>query len=126
MQILILVPQSWFAEKACIQFTTPRAEKEKGVLGQHERKQRTGISSDTQQKALDFYENDQTSQILLGMKYRVSLHKNVYHKKKLLLGSGWELYNIFREQNPTLKISFSKFWFLKPKCVFLRDLLGRI
>ena len=35
-----------------------------------------------------------------------------------MLGTAWELYNIFREQNPTLKISFSKFWSLKPKwCV---------
>jgi len=63
---------------------------------------------------LDFNENDQTSRILLGMKDRVSLRKNVYHQKQLLLGSGWELHNIFREQDPALKISFSKFWSVKP------------
>ena len=52
-------------------------EKEKEILGHYERKQRTGISALTQQKVLDFYEDEETSRMLPGMKDKVSIQKNV-------------------------------------------------
>ena len=87
LQILTLVPQSWSAEKAstyfeCSIYSIYKArmvEKEEGILGHYERKQRTGISALTQQKVLDFYEDEKTSRMLPGMKDKVSIQKNVYH-----------------------------------------------
>ena len=60
-------------------------EKEKGILGHYE--QRTGILAETQQKVFDFYEDEETFRMLPGMKDKVSIQKNVYHEKRLLLGT---------------------------------------
>ena len=57
LQILTLVPQSWSAEKASTYFECSiysfykvrMVEKEGGILGHYECKQRTGISVQTQQ-----------------------------------------------------------------------------
>ena len=58
----------------------------KKILGHYERKQRTDILAETQQKVLDFYEYEETSRMLPGIKDKVSIKKNMYHQKRLLLG----------------------------------------
>ena len=48
----------------------------------------------------------------------VSIKKNVHKQKRFLLCNLHELYVLFKEQNPVLKIGFSKFCSLHPKwCV---------
>ena len=83
LQILTLVPQSWSAEKAstyfeCSIYSIYKArmvDKEERILGHYERKQKTGISAKTQQKVLDFYEDEETSHMLPGLKDKVSIQK---------------------------------------------------
>ena len=55
-------------------------EKER-ILGHYERKQKTGILAETQQKVLDFYEDEETFCKLPGAKDKVSIQKNMYHQK---------------------------------------------
>ena len=53
-----------------------------------------------------------------GKKDFVSIKKNVHKQKRLLLCNLNELYALFKEQNPEVKIGFSKFCTLRPKwCV---------
>jgi len=53
-----------------------------------------------------------------GIKDRISVKKNVYEQKQLLLCTLKELYVEFKKQNPTTKLGFSKFCTLRPKwCV---------
>ena len=53
-----------------------------------------------------------------GKKDFVSIKKNVHKQKRLLLCNLHELYVLFKEQNPELKVGFSKFCSLRPKwCV---------
>ena len=48
----------------------------------------------------------------------VTIKKNVHKQKRFLLCNLHELYVLFKEQNPVLKIGFSKFCSLRPKwCV---------
>ena len=92
-----------------------RVEKEKD---QYERKIRKGIPDETAKKVPNCCENDQTSRMLPGIKDNDSLEKNLHYQKQPLLGSVWELHNIFQCRNPTFGISYFKFWSLKPKwCV---------
>ena len=85
LQILSLVPQSWSAEKAstyfeCSIYSIYKArmvEKLEGILGHYERK---GILAETQQRGLDFYEDEETSRMLPGIKDKVSIQKNMYHQ----------------------------------------------
>ena len=53
-----------------------------------------------------------------GRKDFVTIKKNVHKQKRFLLYNLHELYVLFKEQNPVLKIGFSKFCSLRPKwCV---------
>lgn len=53
-----------------------------------------------------------------GKKDFVNIKRNVHKQKRLLLCSLKELYVLFKEQNPEVKIGFSKFCSLRPKwCV---------
>ena len=55
-----------------------------------------------------------------GKKDFVSIKKNVHKQKRLLLCNLHELYVLFKEQNPELKVGFSKFCSLRPKwCVIV-------
>ena len=48
----------------------------------------------------------------------VSIKKNQHEQKRLVLCNLYELYVTFKEQNPNVKIRFSKFYSLRPKlCV---------
>ena len=53
-----------------------------------------------------------------GRKDFVTTKKNVHKQKRFLLCNLHELYVLFKERNPVLKIGFSKFFSLRPKwCV---------
>ena len=67
---------------------------------------------------LEFYQNNENSQILPGIKDRVSIKKNVYQQKRLILCTLKELYLAFKENYPENTIGFSKFCSLRLKwCV---------
>lgn len=73
-------------------------------------------------KIENFYNDDEYSALMPGMKDFVSVRNNdgnrVHVQKRLVLSNLKELYQCFREINPTEKIGFSKFASLRPKhCV---------
>ena len=76
------------------------------------------LSEDIIQKVKEFYNNNENSRIMPGKKNRVSLSKNQYAQKQLLLCIVRELYCEFKEQNADIKLGFSKFCTLPSKwCV---------
>jgi hypothetical protein len=67
-----------------------------------------------------FYQDDEQSRILPGMKDVVSLGKKQYERKHMILSNLNEMYSSFTWHNPDVKIGFSKFCSLGPKwCVNL-------
>ena len=65
-----------------------------------------------------FYEDDEYSRQMPGKKDYVSIDRNVHKQKQLVLCNLSELYSVFRDKYPNIKIGFSKFCTLRPKwCV---------
>ena len=126
LQILTLTPSSWsIAETSqffnCTQNqvrTAKKLKEEFGILATPIRKTRHGISDDVKQLVLDVYEDDEYSRLMPGVKDKVSLGNKVHHQKRLMLCTIKELYSIFKENHPSIKIGLTKFQLLKPKwCV---------
>ena len=61
-----------------------------------------------------FYEDDAHSRLMPTKKDFVSIAKNVHKQKRLLLRNLHELHVHFKEQNPKLRIGFSKVCALSP------------
>ena len=64
---------------------------------------------------VDFYESDENSKQMPGKKDYVSIKKNQHEQKCLVLCNLHESYVAFKEQNPDVKVGFSKFCSLHPK-----------
>lgn len=93
-------------------------KKEEGILALPIRSKRKGISTEDLQRALNFYNDDEFSRPLPGRKDFVSVHINGEKqqvRKRLLLGNLSELYEAFKKEHPSVKISFAKFCLIRPK-----------
>ena len=126
IQILTLKPDLWSNKKTMDYFNCSKhlvnkaaqIKNEIGVLAKPKRKQRVGISMDTKSLVLSFFEDDDNSRMLPGIKDRVSVGRHNYHQKRLLLCTVKELYAEFKKKCPDEKIRLSKFFELRPKwCV---------
>ena len=73
------------------------------------------LSTDAIKKVKCFHENNENTRIMPGVKDRVSVKKNQYEQKRLLLCTLKELYIEFKKQNEDIKIDFFKFCTLWPK-----------
>ena len=73
------------------------------------------LSTDAIKKVKCFFENNENTWIIPGVKDRVSVKKNQYEQSRLLLCTLKELYIEFKKQNEDIKIDFSKFCTLRPK-----------
>ncbi|XP_074105425.1 uncharacterized protein LOC141531478 [Cotesia typhae] len=97
---------------------------EKGLLSTPKSKLGRTITHQMLLKIENFYNDDEYSALMRGMKDFVSVRNNdgnrVHFQKRLVLSNLKELYQCFREINPTEKIGFSKFASLRPKhCVLV-------
>lgn len=126
IQILTLAPPSWSKEKIMAEFNVSeylvrqarKLKKEKGILSIPDPRKGKLLSEETIKLVRDFYQNDEYSRILPGAKDKVSIKKNVYMQKRLILNNLRELFSCFKWENPNVKIGFSKFCTLRPKwCV---------
>ena len=76
------------------------------------------LSNDVIQQVELFYQDDEYSRLMPGKKDFVSVGKGrqgrVHEQKRLLLCNLHELYTLFKEKNPDVKIGFSKFCILRP------------
>ena len=126
LQILTLTPNNWSRKKAAQVFDVSERtirvarelEESSGVFSFPPPRKGRSIPDDTMKKVLEFYQNNENSRILHGIKDRVSIKKNVYEQKRLILCTLKELHLSFKENYPENKVGFSKFCMLRPKwCV---------
>ena len=131
IKILTVLPKSWSQRKIAEEFGTTRhkasvAKKlvaEKGVLCDPNPKQGKEIEKEVVDTVERFYRSEDVSRMMPGKKDVVSLKVNGERKhiqKQLILCNLKELYALFRERNPDIKVGFSKFAELRPKeCVLV-------
>jgi hypothetical protein len=132
IQILTLAPESWSKDKVVNEFKVSeymvrqarKLKQEKGILAIPDPKKGKTLSENTVKLVTDFYENDENSRVLPGTKDRVSIKKNVYMQKRLILSNLRELYSSFKWEYPDLKVGFSKFCNLRPKWCILAGSAG--
>lgn len=91
--------------------------KEIGVLAEPQPRHGRKLPTETVSKVLNFYQSDEQSRIMPGMKDVISIGKE-HQRKRLILGNLKELYAGFKKEYPNVKVGFSKFCALRPKwCV---------
>ncbi len=124
--MLTLIPESWSIMYASKYFSVSEylvrkareLKKEKGILSLPAQKIGKILSAETSERVKAFFQDDEYSRLLPGKKDVVSIGKNVYQQKRLLLCNLKELYAMFKEKYPMDKIGLSKFCSLRPKwCV---------
>ena len=93
-----------------------------------EQKQRVGISQETKQTVLAFYESEEISRLLPWKKDYVSIQlpdkTKMKKQKQLLLSNISEIYKQFKRENHDKKIGFSTFAFSHPKWCIPVDAAG--
>lgn len=126
IQLLTLAPISWSRKKVAEEFsvaeyTVRKARellKEEGIIALPDPRKGKLLHQGTIDLVKNFYQNDEYSRIMPGKNDKISISKNVYEQKRLLLCNLNELYAAFKFEYPAEKIGFSKFCFLRPKwCV---------
>ncbi|GBN82322.1 hypothetical protein AVEN_148987-1 [Araneus ventricosus] len=98
--------------------------KDQGFLAEPARRNGKQLSPDIIELVKKFYQLDEQSRILPGMKDVVSIGKKVYERKRLILCTLSELYSSFKLEYPNLKIGLSKFCSLRPKWCVLAGASG--
>ena len=127
IQLLTLVPTSWTYKRMVEEFSVTEymvrcARKllsEKGILATTEPKRGYPISKELINLVVEFYSNDEFSRIMPGKNDYVSIGKNNHVQKRLILSNLKEMYAMFKEEHPQIKIGFSKFCSLRPKWCIL-------
>ena len=120
IKILTLTTESWSIVKAASYFSVSeylirQARELKKIHGILRKNHGKPLPASTAEKVQFFYEDDAHSRLMPGRKDFVTIKKNVHKQKRFLLCNLHELYVLFKEQNPVLKIGFSKFCSLCPK-----------
>lgn len=129
MQILTTLPQSWtsiqieteFGVSNFIARKVKKLVKEKGIMSSPDPRPGKTLDLATVELVKEFYENDEVSRQMPGLKDFVSVKidgKRTHVQKFLLLCTLRELYVLFKERYLERKIGFTKFCELRPKqCV---------
>lgn len=126
IQLLTVSPPSWSERQVSNFFNVSRyaAKKAKhlreteGIFAKPPPNAGRPILDSTKQLVFDFYCSPDVSRVMPGRRDTVSMGGGVHEQKRLLLGNLKELYLIFKEQNPSVKLGFSLFAALRPKfCV---------
>ncbi|KAK2727367.1 hypothetical protein QYM36_008007 [Artemia franciscana] len=132
VQILTLVPESWSKKKVATEFQVTKymvkqarkLKREKGILAIPDPKNSNTLSKNTVKLVTDFYQSDENSRVLPRAKDKVSIKKNIYMQKRLILSNLRELYSCFKCECPNWKIGFSKFCSIRPKWQVLAGSAG--
>lgn len=98
--------------------------KEKGFFAEPEPRKGKKLSPEVIVLVNSFYQSDEQSRVLPGMKDVVSLGKKQYEKKRLILSNLNEMFANFKWEHPEIKIGFSKFCTLRPKWCVLAGASG--
>lgn len=135
LTILTVVPDTWTISQVsrefnCSRYFANKARKLKalkGVLGETTARIGKPLPENTVTKINDFYNSEENSKIMPGMKDVVSVKTDngkELIQKRLLLSDLRGLYTIFTENNPDCPLSFSKFALLRPKHCILAGANG--
>ena len=128
VRILTLAPRSWTIDKTSKVFgvshylvrLSRKIVMEKGILEVPDPRRGTKILSvAVKNQVKSFYLDDEFSRQLPGKRDFVSVKRNVHEQKKLLLSNLKELFSEFGKRNPNVKVGFSSFCMLRPKCCCL-------
>ena len=126
IQLLTLIPDSWTIQRAVDYFgVTEYAVKKavalrdtQGILAVPKIYSRQRISQETLTAVKNMYIDDEYSRMLPGQKDFKKVNGEKM-QKRLMLFKIEELYNMFRQNHPELKIGLSKFYALRPKWCIL-------
>lgn len=130
IMLLTLAPKYWNRRDLIREFNCTEREArkaldltaEKGILTLPDSKKGKVLSADIEYLVNKFYETDNVSRLMPGLKDCVSLKQNSGKReqiqKRLLLGNLNELYALFKKENENVKIGLTKFIQFKPShCV---------
>lgn len=130
LQILTVLPKSWSCSEIQNEFQVSNRMarkakalvKAKGILATPNPKPGKVLNESVIEKVIGFYNSDDVSRLMPGKKDFVSVKtgdsSRIHVQKRLVMGNLKEVYELFKNKNPTDKIGFSKFADLRPKhCV---------
>ena len=127
--VLTIFVQTWSRRKTmatfgCSQRMATQAmhlSLEKGILATPNPKTGKKLPENVSEAVENFYRQDDISRVMPGKKDCPSIlrdGKKTLFQKRLVLGNLREIYQTFKSQHPSMKISFSKFAMVRPKeCV---------
>ena len=127
--VLTIFAQTWSRRKimskfGCSQRMATQAKHlsfEKGILATPNPKTGKKLPENVTAAVEMFYRQDDISRVMPGKKDCLSILRDgnkTLFQKRLVLGNLKEIYQTFKSQHPSMKISFSKFAMLRPKeCV---------
>ena len=136
VQILTVLPKSWSIRRIESEFgvsnfmarTAKKLVREKGILSTPNPKPSHSITQSKIDLVVSFYESDDSSRLMPGMKDFFSVKqtdgRRVHVQKRLVLSNLRELYQNFRQKHPTASIGFSIFAELRPKHCILAGASG--
>ena len=126
IQLLTLAPDFWsrrdvMKEFGCTEREARAAKQlvdESGVFSKREKKIGKILPAETANLVKNFYEKDDVSRIMPGIKDFISIKqedsKREHVQKRLLLADMQELYCFFKKEHEHVKIGFTKFTQLRP------------
>lgn len=126
VQLLTIVPLSWSRNEVAQTFgvseylvrEAQKLRKEVGICSMRAPYKGKLLNEFTISLITAFYQDDEYSRQLPGIKDKVSISRNVYMQKRLVLCNLKELYAAFKMKYGNEKVGFSKFCSLRPKwCV---------
>lgn len=124
--LLTLTPKYWSRDQlqrefSCSEWEARKAQKlmaENGILTSPIAKKGKVIPDETVSLVKSFYERDDNSRLMPGMKDFLSVkndnNERVHVQKRLLLGNLLELYALFKKEYENVTIGYTKFTQLKP------------
>uniref|UniRef100_A0ABD2WEB3 Uncharacterized protein n=1 Tax=Trichogramma kaykai TaxID=54128 RepID=A0ABD2WEB3_9HYME len=128
--LLTLAPKFWnrnemIKEFKCTEWEARKAKKlvsEHGILTYPPKKRSKTLPLETETLVKNFYERDDVSRLMPGMKECISVKNKdgsrVHVQKRFLLGDLGDLYSQFKNEHETIQIGFTKFTLLRPShCV---------
>lgn len=136
IMLLTLLPDNWSIRKTVDKFRAPNYQvrqaknllKHKGILSTPEQRPGKNLSTETAELIKKFYESDEVSRPMPGIKDCISMKDNEGKKvkvsKRLLLCNLKEAYQLLKEKSHALKVGFSKFAELRPKNCILAGQSG--
>ena len=132
VQLLTLAPPSWSILEvqnnfAVTEYQAKKARQifnKKGLLAISPLYKGKVLHKEIEDSVKFFYDSSDLCRTMPGKKDYVSIQKNVHKQKKLLLCNLKELYVLYKENNPEIQISYSKFASLRPKWCILPGASG--